>query len=76
MSKRVRAGSKELRDLARRLPPGIALIADGKAKVRLVDPDGEVLRYADGRPIGMPNSPCASTVRDVERRLRREGLLT
>lgn len=71
---RVRAGSKALREIARRLPPGVHLVADGKAKVRLVGPDG-VLRYADGRPIGLPNSPTEPTIRDIERRLRQEGLL-
>ena len=74
MSGTVRAGSKDLRALSRRLKPGIVLMPHGKAKVRLVR-DGKQLRYADGRPISMPNSPTDRTVRDLEKRLTREGLL-
>jgi len=74
MAKRVRAGSHALRQLTRRLKSGIYLEADGKAKVRLLR-DGRQLRYADGRPISMPNSPTEVTIRDLEKRLTREGLL-
>lgn len=75
MSHCVKAGSKELRQLARRLRPGLRLVADGKSKVVITDGAGRPLRYPDGRPVGMPNSPCPRTVKDVERRLVALGAL-
>lgn len=72
----VKAGSKELRALARQLRPGLVLESDGKAKVRIVDSrTGEPLRYDDGRVLGMPNSPCGRTVNDVRKRLIAAGAL-
>lgn len=72
----VKAGSKDLRTLARDLRKGLVLEADGKAKVRIVDAvSGEPLRYPDGRVVGMPNSPCRSTVHDLRRRLLRVGAI-
>lgn len=75
MSGRVRAGSKELRALARELRAGIRLVPDGKAKVRLVDADGEPIRYPDGRIVGMPNSPGHASVRTLRARLLALDLL-
>lgn len=71
----VRAGSKELRKLARQLAPGLRLEPDGKAKLRIVQENGEPLRYEDGRPVGLPNSPAPRTVDDVAVRLRKVGAL-
>ena len=72
----VRAGSPDLRKLARRLKPGYHLEADGKAKVRIVvTATGEPVRMPDGRPIGMPNSVGSEMARTVERRLAALGLL-
>lgn len=72
----VKAGSKELRMIARQLRAGLVLVADGKAKVRVVDSrTGEPLRYEDGRVVGMPNSPCGRTVNDVRKRLEKAGAL-
>lgn len=72
----VRAGSKELRAIARDLRVGLVLVSDGKAKVKIIDEaTGDVLRYADNRPVGMPNSPCGRTVNDVRRRLEKLGAL-
>jgi hypothetical protein len=76
MSGTVRAGSKDLRALARDLRPGLVLESDGKAKVRIIDSaSGQPLRYPDGRVAGMPNSPCELTVRDLRKRLKRLGAL-
>jgi hypothetical protein len=71
----MRAGSKELRVLQRRLLPGYSLVPDGKSKATLLGPDGEPVRYPDGRHVGIPNSPSHSTLLDVEKRLRRLGVI-
>lgn len=72
----VKAGSKELRALARELRSGLVLESDGKSKVVIVDgATGQPLRYGDGRKVGMPNSPCRSTVHDVRRRLVEVGAI-
>lgn len=76
MSREVRAGHKDLRALARALRPGLHLESDGKAKVRIVEDDsGEVLRWEDGRPVSMANSPNSATVRITRFRLQRIGAL-
>lgn len=72
----VKAGSKELRAIARDLRKGLVVISDGKAKVKIVDAGTHTpLRYDNGQPVGMPNSPCGRTVNDVRRRLRAVGAL-
>jgi hypothetical protein len=72
----VKAGSKDLRALARELRFGLVLESDGKSKVRIVDTQtGLPLRYDDGRVVGMPNSPCGKTVKQVRRRLESVGAL-
>jgi hypothetical protein len=72
----VKAGSKELRAMVRDLRKGLVVESDGKAKVRIVDAmTGLPLRYENGQPVGMPNSPCGRTVNDLRRRLRAVGAL-
>lgn len=71
----VRAGSSDLRKLTRKLQSGFYLVSDGKSKTVIMRPNGEPLRYEDGRPVGLPNSPCRRTFDDVQKRLKAVGAL-
>lgn len=71
----VKAGSKELRALVRRFKPGYHIVADGKAKVIIIGPDGNPVRRQDGRHLGLPNSPHPSSITEHIHRLRENGVL-
>jgi hypothetical protein len=74
MTHKVRAGSKVLRGIMRRLPPGYHLESTGTSKHVLYGPDG-VVRLPDGRPLTLPNSPSAGGAEaDIIAKLRAAGI--
>lgn len=62
-----------VRDLMRRLP-GYDLRESGRTKHVLIDPDGEIVRLDDGRPLTLPNSPSGDYSREMVAKLRKAGV--
>jgi hypothetical protein len=53
----VRLGSSVTRELARRLKPGYRFASSGRSKFFIIDPRGNKVRLADGRPVTVPCTP-------------------
>lgn len=66
--------NKDLRQLLRRLTPGVTVETTGTGHYRFLR-DGEVVRTESGSPVTIPSSPRGGTERFTAVRLRRYGLI-
>lgn len=67
---------KHVRELLKQLPKGHRVVYTSSTHMKIVDPEGNVLRDADGCVIMIPNSPSRnSTMRNQVARLRRIGAI-